>query len=219
MQRAVRVAAIALFAAVSLFAAASRDFWHELELGNQQFIGGKLAYNDLINERNSHRTGQHPPWTILSCADSRVPPELMFDKTIGDLFVVRVAGNVTDDFPLASIEYAVAQPRAYTKLIVVMGHEDCGAVKAAIGTKGYGGSDPLTKLVARIKENIGAEQDLKKATELNAQKSAKFLTDHSKIIRDAVCAGQLQIKPAYYSFDGKVTALRPLPGTPSYPCH
>ena len=222
MQRALRIAVVAFFICVSTFAAskASRDFWHELMLGNAEFVKGHLVYAHLKEQRDDHREHQYPPVTVLSCADSRVPPELIFDHSIGDLFVVRVAGNVTDQYPLASVEYAVM--KGYTKLIVVMGHEDCGAVDAAIN----GGLPPTRKninlnaLIKRIKDNIGDQKDPKAATELNAQMSAKYLTDHSRIIRDAVCSNKtrLQIKPAYYDFDGKVTELDPLPGTPSYPC-
>jgi len=219
MQRAARLAALSLLITIAAFST-SRDFWHELMLGNGQFIGGKIAYDHLAHERDIHRTSQHPPVTVLSCADSRVPPELIFKQTIGDLFIVRVAGNVTDDFPLASIEYAIAKPREYTKLIVVMGHEDCGAVKAAIGSKATGASDPLSKLVARIKSNIGTETDLKKATELNAVKSAEYLVAKSTIIHNAVCTGPnpVILKAAYYDFNGKVTEI-PLPPTLCAPSH
>ena len=211
--------AVPLLFAFATFAA-SRDFWHELMLGNAEFIKGKLEYKDLAHERDIHRKDQHPPVTVLSCADSRVPPELIFHQTIGDLFVVRVAGNVTDDFPLASIEYAIAKPREYTRLIVVMGHEDCGAVKAAIGSKATGASDPLSRLVARIKRNIGSETDLKKATERNAVESARYLVDKSKIIHDAVCTGAnpVVLKAAYYDFDGKVTEI-PIAPPPCAPSH
>src|SRR6266852_1357742 len=126
MRRTTRFIAVSLFVvAISSFAA-SRDFWHELMLGNEQYVAGSLEYKNLEADRNKWLTKQDPPVTVLSCADSRVPPELIFHQTVGDIFVVRVAGNVTDTFPLASIEYAVY--KKWTKLIVVMGHEDCGAV-------------------------------------------------------------------------------------------
>jgi carbonic anhydrase len=206
MRRQIRILAISLIIAVSAFGT-SRDFWHELMLGNERYVAGHLAYNHLRAQRNSHLTSQYPPVTVLSCADSRVPPELIFDHTIGEIFVVRVAGNVTDDFPLASIEYAVLN--RWTKMIVVMGHQDCGAVKTAITGTPEPLSDPLEALLKRIRANIKGEKDLKVATEMNARASAKYLYDNSKLIRDAVDHDNLKIVPAYYSFDGKVTALAP----------
>jgi carbonic anhydrase len=215
MQSKLRITLLALAVAVSSFAA-SRDFWHELQLGNARFAAGQIKYEHLNQERIRDIDHQYPPVTVLSCADSRVPPELVFAHSIGELFVVRVAGNVTDDFPLASIEYAVMPPRQWTKLLVVMGHQNCGAVDAAIKTANPG-PDPLGRLIARIKQNIGGVTDLTEATKLNARKSAKYLIDNSTIIRTAVCSGQLQIKPAYYDMtDGRVTELAPLP--PSVPC-
>jgi carbonic anhydrase len=203
MQRAIRVTAFTLLIAVSTFAV-TRDFWHELMLGNDRFVRGRLVYAYLKQQRNDNREHQYPPVTVLSCADSRVPPELIFDHSIGEIFVIRVAGNVTDQFPLASIEYAVA--KGYTKMIVVMGHQDCGAVKAAIEGKPTG-SDDLDALVKRIKDNIGSTTDLKAATDLNARKSAEYLTDKSEIIRDAVRDKKVEIVVAYYDFDGRVTKV------------
>ena len=218
MQKQLRVSFLALAIATSAYAAtvASRDFWHELQLGNERFAAGVIKYEHLNDERIRDIEHQYPPVTVLSCADSRVPAELVFAHSIGELFVVRVAGNVTDDFPLASIEYAVMPPREWTKLLVVMGHQNCGAVDAAIKTAAPG-NDPLGKLIARIKSNILGERDLTAATKLNAQKSAKYLMDNSTIIHTAVCSGKLQIKPAYYDMQsGRVTALAPLP--PAVPC-
>ena len=215
MQNKLRVTLLALALAVSSFAA-SRDFWHELQLGNDRFAAGVIKYEHLKDERLRDLDHQYPPVSVLSCADSRVPPELVFAHSIGELFVVRVAGNVTDDFPLASLEYAAMPPREWTKLLVVMGHQNCGAVDAAIKTANPDNS-ALGKLIARIKSNIGRETDLTAATKLNAQKSAKYLMDSSAIIHTAVCSGKLKIQPAYYDMStGKVTALAALP--PAVPC-
>jgi carbonic anhydrase len=218
MQRAFRNTALLLLFAVSALSV-TRDYWNELMRGNGQYYAGRLVYANLKKERSDHLKTQNPPVTVLSCADSRVPPELIFYKTIGDLFVVRVAGNVADSFPVASIEYAIAPPQAYTKLIVVMGHQDCGAVKAAIAG-GDAGSPDLNALVKRIRDNIGVERDLKKATEKNTIASAEYLVSHSKIIHDAVCTqvNPVLMKAAYYNFDGTVTEL-PLPRTLCAPSH
>lgn len=206
---------LALVIAISAYAA-SLNYWQLLQDGNADFLTGHLEFKELNDLRTHHVGHQDPKIAILSCADSRVPPELIFHRTINDLFVVRVAGNVTDDFPLASIEYAVMPPRQWTHLIVVMGHSDCGAVKAAIDTANPPNT-PLGRLIRRLKDNILSQTNLMEATKLNARKSAKYLVDASPIIRTAVCSGQLEIKPAYYDMEsGRVIALAPLP--PAVPC-
>lgn len=170
--------------------------------GNQRYVAGHLVYSHLAAQRRALKDHQDPHVTVISCSDSRVPPELMFDATVGDLFVIRVAGNVVDDtFNLASIEYAVAN--GYTQLIVVIGHESCGAVKEAISSKTDFGSDALNALVAKIRANLdGKKPPLKEAVEINA-KAAVAQLQASKIIRDS----KVPIVVAYYSFDGKVTKL------------
>ena len=99
--------------------------------GNKRFFSEKYADRKIgKSERRELVKGQHPFAVIVSCSDSRVPPELLFDQGLGDLFVVRVAGNVLDAIELGSVEYAVEHLGA--KLIVVLGHEKCGAVKATV---------------------------------------------------------------------------------------
>jgi carbonic anhydrase len=201
MQRTLRAAAILLFLAA---AAAQADEWADLMRGNARYVAGHLVYSHLRSQRRTHRTQQHPPVTIVSCADSRVPPELMFDQTIGDIFVVRVAGNVIDTFNLASLEYAVSH--GWTKLIVVIGHQECGAVKAAL--TGHGGTPALDALVHKIEENLDHETPpLKEAIEKNARASAKQITEESELIRREVDAGKVKIVTAYYDFNGRVRRL------------
>ncbi|MFM7127773.1 MAG: carbonic anhydrase [bacterium] len=102
-----------------------------LKEGNSRFVSGKLRHAHLASDWRTHLTqGQQPIATILSCSDSRVPPELVFDQGLGDLFIVRVAGNIIDSDVLGSISYALIHLK--TPLVVVMGHEKCGAVKAAM---------------------------------------------------------------------------------------
>jgi len=179
--------------------------WDALAKGNQQFVAGSVAYNLLKDERAQLRDNQSPPVTILSCSDSRVPPELVFNQSLGALFVVRVAGNVADDFGLASIEYAVSQ--GYTKLIVVLGHKRCGAVGASLG-----GTDPgtpaLLKLAQRIRTSfVGIPYDarspvnVQRAVEANARAAAAQLLASSKMIRDAVLTEQIKIVIAIYDLD------------------
>ena len=111
-----------------------------LKAGNQRFVASKLQHPRQDGKRRGElATSQHPFAIVLGCADSRTSPEVVFDQGLGDLFVLRVAGNVLNDETLGSIEYAVAH--LGTPLILVLGHERCGAVKAAketIAAKGEG---------------------------------------------------------------------------------
>ena len=103
----------------------------KLIAGNRRYVQHRQQYPDQsLPHRKELVSGQHPFAVILGCADSRVPPELLFDQGLGDLFVIRVAGNLVDDVVLGSIEYAVEH--LGTKLIMVLGHEKCGAVSAAV---------------------------------------------------------------------------------------
>lgn len=186
--------------------------WSALMAGNQRYLAGALEYRHLRAQRDAVKDHQNPPVTVLSCADSRVPPELIFDHSVGQLFVVRVAGNIADPFELASLEFAIAN--GYTKLIVVMGHEECGAVKAAMAS-----SDPptpsLVQLVARVREafepgmnrNSSDAAAVRHAIEVNTKHTAAQLIAKSDVVRDAVEQGKVKIVTAYYSFDGHVTKL------------
>ncbi|OLP17945.1 hypothetical protein BST81_12885 [Leptolyngbya sp. 'hensonii'] len=99
--------------------------------GNQRYVAGQLVHHHQSSKRiRAIATGQHPFAIILGCADSRVPPEIIFDQGLGDLFVIRVAGNILDDAILGSIEYAVKE--LGTSLVLVLGHERCGAVAATV---------------------------------------------------------------------------------------
>jgi len=178
------------------------QLWSAMLQGNKQFVGGKIVYDNLKAERDLLKDSQYPPITVLSCSDSRVPPELIFNQSIGGIFVVRSAGNVADDFGVASIEYALSQ--GWTKLIVVLAHEECGAVKASLG-----GADPgspaLLALARRIRTSFvgipydaSDKENVHKAAEANARASAAQLLAHSFMIRDAVATGRIKIVTAYY---------------------
>jgi len=136
---------VALLASVSLIFAADHAVDHgttsvspdealaKLKAGNERFASTKITTGKPVAERRAETAqSQHPFAVILGCADSRTSPELVFDQNIGDLFVVRTAGNLVDDHTLGSIEYAVEHLGA--RLIVVLGHERCGAVSAALGS-------------------------------------------------------------------------------------
>lgn len=144
--------------------------------GNARFVAGSLDYCGLRQLRNATAGGQSPQTSILSCADSRVPAELIFDRSIGELFVVRVAGNVEDTFNIASLEYAVKN--GWTKMIVVMGHSDCGAVKASLEAPQLDKPTPaLYQLILRIRKSFKIEpHDLRQATIMNINYTAEMLS-------------------------------------------
>src|SRR5499427_7482357 len=123
----------------------------ELKKGNERFRTAKMAPRDYLAEKRASASGQYPAAVILGCLDSRVPPEIVFDAGIGDTFTGRVAGNVVNDDMLGSVEFACAVSGA--KVVLVLGHTACGAVKGAIDDVVLGN---LTGLLARIKPAIPA---------------------------------------------------------------
>lgn len=181
-----------------------------LKNGNKRFTSGAWRKDGRgTKEREKLSSGQHPHTIVLSCADSRVPPEHVFDQGLGEIFTVRVAGEALDSSVIASIEYAVEHLGA--KHILVMGHTSCGAVKAALGTKAgeSAGSPSLDKLVADIKPRLGEVRDpaaeVDSASFRNAKGVAKELMTRSQIIREKVESGKVKINSALYHLDsGKV---------------
>jgi len=180
----------------------------KLKVGNKNFVADKLN-GELqdASRRKSLTGGQSPYVIILSCADSRVVPELTFDSGLGEIFVIRVAGNVANTSTIASIEYAVAH--LDVNLIVVLGHESCGAVTAAVagGDNGYN----LNHLLAHISPAIAAsrKKDVNSVVKKNAKMTCNDLVDRSAILRKATeKKGGLGIVPAYYNLGtGKVNFL------------
>lgn len=179
-----------------------------LKDGNARFVQDSLDGQLQDSSRRGSLTGGQEPYAIiLSCADSRVVPELAFDTGLGEIFVVRVAGNVANNSTIASIEYAVAH--IGTPVIVVLGHQSCGAVTAAVagGDNGHN----LNHLLVHITPAIAASGDGASVNDVvrkNAELTASELADRSAIIRNAVNNDQLQILPAYYHLDtGRVEFL------------
>ena len=125
------------------------DALTEMKAGNQRFLHGKTVNTDYKSQIEHTKNDQHPHTLVLSCLDSRIPPEIIFDQGIGNIFVARVAGNVEDANILGSMEFATKVKG--TKLIIVMGHNKCGAVKGAIDHAELGN---LTQLVDQIKPAI-----------------------------------------------------------------
>lgn len=187
------------------------DFWAALEKGNQQFVAGKLTYDKLKEEREQFQAAQAPPITVLACSDSRVPPELIFNQSLGSLFVVRTAAAVADDFGVASIEFAISN--GWTRLIVVLGHEDCGAVSAALGGA-EPGTEALRALARRIRLAFAGipydprdAKNLTRATEATTRTSAAHLLADSRVIREAVLTNRVKVVTGFYGMDGKVRKL------------
>jgi len=185
-----------------------KDALQRLKEGNERFVADKLdgKLNDS-NRRNNLTGGQEPYAIVLSCADSRVVPELAFDTGLGEIFVIRVAGNVANTESIASIEYAVAH--LGTKLIMVLGHQSCGAVTAAIGggNNGYNLNILLSQISPAVSE-AGEGADVNTVVKKNAQLVAEDLKSRSSIIGEAAKSGGLEIVPAYYNLNsGKVDVL------------
>lgn len=185
-----------------------QDSIQRLKDGNARFVAdgldGKLQDS---SRRESLVGGQQPYAIILSCADSRVVPELAFDAGLGELFVVRVAGNVANSSTIGSIEYAVAH--CGSKVIVVLGHQSCGAVTAAMagGDNGYN----INHLLAHVTPAMAASGPDASVTDVvkkNAELTVEDLKSRSSIIGNAVNSGDVKIVPAYYNLDsGKVDFL------------
>jgi carbonic anhydrase len=176
--------------------------WDTMMRGNAAFMTGSVT----TNVGNRLPGAQVPRVTVLSCADSRVPPELIFNQTIGQLFIVRTAGNIASDLDIASIEYAIS--KGWTRTIVVLGHQNCGAVMAAMNTADPG-TPTLDALVQRIREsfvgfapwNTEEPTMVRRATDANTRNSAAWLLAHSALIRSRATAATnpIVIIPAYYN--------------------
>jgi carbonic anhydrase len=183
----------------------------KLKEGNGRYTSGNLQHPGQTTERRAELTkSQHPFATILGCSDSRVPPEIAFDQGLGDLFVVRVAGNVINDEGLGSIEYAV--DHLGSRLIVVLGHQRCGAVQAARETIAAKGKAPghIQSLVTAIKPAVEttAHDDLDATIKANVKHVVDALRSSTPILKAKVDSGEVQVVGAYYSLDtGEVTFL------------
>jgi carbonic anhydrase len=173
-----------------------------LKAGNGRFILGRRLQANYPAERARLINGQQPYAIVLTCSDSRVPPELVFDESLGKLFVVRVAGNVTDPVALGSIEYAAVVEGA--RLLVVLGHESCGAVKATL--KGDPQPPNIEAIVRKIQpaadrakaRGLGPEATLKLAIEENVHEQINNALKDSDVLRDRVEKKLLTITGGVY---------------------
>ena len=177
----------------------------ELKTGNQRFVSGDMRNRDLMAQVTATASGQFPFAVVLGCIDSRVPPELVFDQGIGDIFSPRIAGNFANTDIIGSIEFATQL--AGSKLIVVLGHTECGAVKGACDGAQLGN---LTQTLSNIAPAIYAVTDVEgsrssknsvfvqQVANENVRLTVAALTDRSAVLTDLVASNQLQIVGAMH---------------------
>jgi carbonic anhydrase len=188
----------------------------ELQEGNARYVAAKLTYRDQTPERRAEvAVAQHPFAVIFGCSDSRVPAEIVFDQGLGDLFVVRVAGPVLDDAVLGSLEFAAVELRV--PLILVLGHERCGAVTAALDVVEKGTTprghishlvDAITPAVKRAKGRPGDALD--NAVRANVELVVEKLRTSRQVLANQVSSGKLRIVGARYDLEsGRVDVIVP----------
>jgi carbonic anhydrase len=181
----------------------------KLKNGNERFAKDMLERKDVgAPRRAALAKGQKPFAVILTCADSRVPPEIIFNQGLGDVFVLRVAGNIADPFTIGSIEYAVGHLK--TPLVVVLGHESCGAVEAGLAKAEFPGG--LGKLIREI--HVGTDLPPERAKALpiaiknNVVHHTALLTQRSEVLKEAAARNQVRIVSGVYELSsGKVQWL------------
>jgi carbonic anhydrase len=187
--------------------------WTDLMEGNRRFVAGKPRPRSSVKLRDALANGQHPNVVVLACSDSRVSPELVFDKNLGDLFVVRTAGNVADAIGVGSIEYAVEH--LGSSVLVVLGHTKCGAVTAACSgekmptTNLEAIADKIDPAVSQAKKSGNKGEVLMEAAiKENIHQSAKDVLASSEVLRHFVEEGKLTVFEAEYQLDtGEVVKL------------
>lgn len=195
-------------------AATPQQAWDDLHEGNHRFVTGDLHHpNQSAERRHVLEEGQTPSAIFFGCGDSRVAAEIIFDQGLGDLFVVRTAGHVIDNAVLGSIEFGVAV--LGVPLIVVLGHDSCGAIKATIEAARSGEMPPgfVRDIVERVMPSVltGRTEGLTTAEEFEAEHvrhTTRLLADRSRIIHDALEAGTLGIVGATYGLgDGTASVV------------
>jgi carbonic anhydrase len=225
-RNAARLAAVSLVFALGAAALraedplAPADALRRLQVGHARFLCGKVdrPHQDAERREDTFKNGQHPFAVILSCADSRVPVELIFDQGIGDLFTIRVAGNVADAHEAGSIEYAVEH--LHVPLVVVMGHRNCGAVAAAAAKTELPAN--IGSLVAEIRPAIektekccptlSGDAFVAEAVRLNVFNTVEALFKKSPVLAAEAKAGKVRIVGAVYDLEsGGINWLGPHP--------
>ena len=192
------VAYLVMAGLVYSFVGTGNEAQEKLMEGNKRFLTGNLAKKDIGESRRQELAkGQQPFATVLTCSDSRVAPEIIFDQGLGDVFIVRVAGNVVEPTTLGSIEYGVEH--LHTPLLIIMGHEKCGAVQATLEAKG----EPEGNIGAILKKIKPAVETAKKAgkdkdntLELAIKENIKNTYNDimkSKIVSELVHEGKVKV--------------------------
>ncbi len=176
-----------------------------LHKGNQRFIQNLRFNRNLLQQVNETADGQYPFATILSCIDSRTPAELLFDQGLGDIFSIRIAGNIVNDDIIGSLEFACKA--AGSKLIVVLGHTNCGAIKGACDEAQLG---YLTQLLEKIKPAIQQENTFKEhrngnnlayvneVAKINIKNSIQHILNKSSIIKNLIAQRTIKIIGGLY---------------------
>lgn len=194
----------------------AEEAWAELMKGNERYVAGESAVKDLVSRRNETVSAQHPFVTVVTCSDSRVSPELLFDQGIGDIFVIRTAGNVVrDPSVLGSIEYGVEHLQ--TPLLLILGHQSCGAVTAAVEGEAEGN---IGSILEEIKPAVDTAKDtgkedhelIEEAVNENVGLVIQNALNGSSVVNELVENGDLKIIGAKYFLDsGKVEIIEQLP--------
>jgi len=182
----------------------------ELKTGNKHHMAHRYQHpHETLDRQRQLVSGQHPHAEILSCSDSRVPPEIVFDQGLGDLFIIRVAGNVASDTEIGSLEYGAEH--LHIPLLVVLGHESCGAVTAAVqGGPPEGHIAALVDLIKpAVEKTRGMPGDpVANTVRINVEMVVKQLRSSAPILSELVAHGKLRIVGAVYSIEtGSVTWL------------
>lgn len=196
-----------------------------LKRGNDRYVAeSRLMPKEYGTIRRQLVAGQYPRAVILGCADSRVPPEIIFDQGLGDLFTVRVAGNITTEEVMGSVEYAVEH--LHTPVVVVLGHEKCGAVSAALHPEGAAGHirtllEALQPAVDRVKDRKGSDAEhVHDAVAENVDVQVHHLTDDDPVVHEEVLHDRVVVVGAIYDIETgrvrflenkSVSELQPLP--------
>ncbi len=207
----------------------AREALERLRDGNRRFASGRARRDGLADEsrRSALALGQAPFAIVLGCSDSRVPAELVFDQGLGDLFVIRVAGNIVAPSQVGSVEFAAA--RFGTRLVVVLGHSQCGAIQATLDELGRPSADqsrnlrsivdrirPAVEPVLAVRPPLGPDELVRQAVRSNIRLSADHLRHGSEILEQLIRDEGLEVVGAEYSletggvefFDGDAAFLR-----------
>jgi len=187
------------------------EAWAELMRGNRRFVEGKRSVRDFPTRRGELVSGQHPFATVITCSDSRVVPEILFDQGLGDLFVIREAGYVADPITLGSVEYGVHH--LHTPLLVVLGHSKCGAVTAAVEGGAEGNIEHIMDMIEPAVETtsesgVTGPELVEITVNAHVKNTIKEILEKSPVTKELVEKGELQIIGAKYYIDtGEVKVI------------